>query len=60
MYHIEVYSVADIIDTWVYRTGLQQLNFSLASAWGCSRRSSPALWSSSQTGRQKGDRGGNR
>jgi putative aldouronate transport system permease protein len=34
MYNIEVYSVADIIDTWVYRTGLQQLNFSLASAVG--------------------------
>lgn len=34
MYNIEVYSVGDIIDTWVYRTGLQQLNFSLASAVG--------------------------
>jgi putative aldouronate transport system permease protein len=34
MYNIQVYAVADIIDTWVYRTGLQQLNFSLASAVG--------------------------
>lgn len=34
MYNVQVYSVADIIDTWVYRTGLQNLNFSLASAVG--------------------------
>jgi putative aldouronate transport system permease protein len=34
MYNIQVYPVADIIDTWVYRTGLMQLNFSLASAVG--------------------------
>ncbi|MCM3748700.1 ABC transporter permease subunit [Paenibacillus pasadenensis] len=34
MYNIQVYEVADIIDTWVYRTGLQQMNFSLASAVG--------------------------
>lgn len=34
MYNIQVYSVADILDTWVFRTGLQQLNFSLASAVG--------------------------
>jgi len=34
MYNIQVYSVGDIIDTWVYRTGLEQLNFSLASAVG--------------------------
>jgi putative aldouronate transport system permease protein len=34
MYNIQVYPVADIIDTWVYRTGIQQLNFSLASAVG--------------------------
>lgn len=34
MYNIQVYPVADIIDTWVFRTGLQQLNFSLASAVG--------------------------
>lgn len=34
MYNTQVYEVADIIDTWVYRTGLQQTNFSLASAVG--------------------------
>ncbi|WP_397386631.1 ABC transporter permease [Paenibacillus roseipurpureus] len=34
MYNIQVYPVADIIDTWVFRTGLQQLNFSLAAAVG--------------------------
>ncbi|MDF2924494.1 MAG: sugar transporter ATPase [Paenibacillaceae bacterium] len=34
MYNIQVYEVADIIDTWVYRTGLQQMNFSLASSVG--------------------------
>jgi putative aldouronate transport system permease protein len=34
MYNITVYPVADILDTWVYRTGLEQLNFSLASAVG--------------------------
>lgn len=34
MYNIHVYPVADIIDTWVFRTGLEQLNFSLASAVG--------------------------
>ncbi|GGH80517.1 putative multiple-sugar transport system permease YteP [Pullulanibacillus pueri] len=34
LYNIQVYPVADIIDTWVYRTGLQQLNFSLATAVG--------------------------
>ncbi|MCZ8516991.1 ABC transporter permease subunit [Paenibacillus filicis] len=34
MYNVQVYSVADILDTWVFRTGLQQLNFSLASAVG--------------------------
>lgn len=33
-YNIHVYQVADILDTWVYRTGLEQLNFSLASAVG--------------------------
>lgn len=33
-YNARVYSVGDIIDTWVYRTGLEQLNFSLASAVG--------------------------
>ncbi|WP_199614099.1 ABC transporter permease [Paenibacillus alkalitolerans] len=34
LYNIQVYPVADILDTWVYRTGLQQMNFSLASAVG--------------------------
>lgn len=34
MYNIQVYEVADIIDTWVFRTGLEQMNFSLASAVG--------------------------
>ncbi|MNF16523.1 putative multiple-sugar transport system permease YteP [compost metagenome] len=34
MYNIHVYPVADILDTWVFRTGLQQMNFSLASAVG--------------------------
>lgn len=33
-YHQRVYPVGDIIDTWVYRTGLQQMNFSLATAVG--------------------------
>lgn len=34
MYNIRVYPVADVIDTWVFRTGLQQMNFSLAAAVG--------------------------
>ncbi|WP_409347264.1 ABC transporter permease [Paenibacillus sp. MBLB4367] len=34
LYNIQVYPVADIIDTWVFRTGIQQLNFSVASAVG--------------------------
>lgn len=34
LYNLQVYPVADIIDTWVFRTGLHQLNFSLASAVG--------------------------
>ncbi len=34
MYNPRVYGVADILDTWVYRTGLEQMNFSLASAVG--------------------------
>lgn len=34
LYNIQVYPVADIIDTWVFRTGLQQLNFSLGAAVG--------------------------
>ncbi|RXZ80356.1 sugar ABC transporter permease [Paenibacillaceae bacterium] len=33
-YNIHVYPVADILDTWVFRTGLEQLNFSLAAAVG--------------------------
>lgn len=34
MYNKLVYSTGDIIDTWVYRTGLISLRFSLASAVG--------------------------
>lgn len=34
MYNPHVYEVGDILDTWVYRTGLEQLSFSLASAVG--------------------------
>ncbi|MFC3800280.1 ABC transporter permease [Cohnella sp. GCM10012308] len=34
MYNPQVYPVADILDTWVFRTGLEQMNFSLASAVG--------------------------
>lgn len=34
LYNIQVYQVGDILDTWVYRTGLLQLNFSLATAVG--------------------------
>jgi len=34
MYNVQVYEVADILDTWVFRTGLQQLDFSLAAAVG--------------------------
>lgn len=33
-YNIRVYPVADIIDTWVFRTGLEQWNFSLGAAVG--------------------------
>jgi putative aldouronate transport system permease protein len=33
-YNIHVYPVADIIDTWVFRTGLERMNFSLAAAVG--------------------------
>ncbi|TDD72967.1 sugar ABC transporter permease [Jiangella aurantiaca] len=33
-YNVQVYPVADIIDTWVFRTGLESLNFSLAAAVG--------------------------
>ncbi len=34
LYNPQVYSVSDIIDTWVYRTGLEQLNYSTATAVG--------------------------
>ena len=34
LYNIQVYPVADIIDTWVFRTGLEQMNFSVAAAVG--------------------------
>ncbi len=34
MYNVQVYPVADILDTYVFRTGLEQLNFSLAAAIG--------------------------
>jgi putative aldouronate transport system permease protein len=34
LYNVQVYQVGDILDTWVYRTGLQQMNFSLATAVG--------------------------
>ncbi|WNQ14238.1 ABC transporter permease subunit [Paenibacillus aurantius] len=34
LYNVHVYSVADILDTWVFRTGLEQWNYSLASAVG--------------------------
>lgn len=34
LYNSQVYEVADIIDTWVYRTGLEQLNYSTATAVG--------------------------
>jgi len=34
LYSIPVYSVADIIDTWVYRQGLLQFQFGLATAVG--------------------------
>lgn len=34
MYNVQVYDVSDIIDTWVFRTGLEQMNYSVASAVG--------------------------
>jgi putative aldouronate transport system permease protein len=34
LYNPAVYSTGDIIDTWVYRVGLNDLQFSLASAVG--------------------------
>lgn len=33
-YNVHVMDTVDIIDTWVYRTGLENLNFSLAAAVG--------------------------
>lgn len=34
LYNVQVYPVADIIDTWVFRVGLQELNFSMGAAVG--------------------------
>ena len=34
LYNSQVYASSDIIDTWVYRIGLEQLNYSLATAVG--------------------------
>jgi putative aldouronate transport system permease protein len=34
LYNIHVYPVADILDTWVFRVGLEEWNYSLASAVG--------------------------
>jgi putative aldouronate transport system permease protein len=34
LYSLPVYSVADILDTWVYRQGILEFQFSLASAVG--------------------------
>ena len=34
LYNSQVYSTSDIIDTWVYRTGLEQMNYSVATAVG--------------------------
>lgn len=34
LYNQRVMPVADIIDTWVYRTGLEQMNYSLSTAVG--------------------------
>ncbi|HOG45537.1 MAG TPA: sugar ABC transporter permease, partial [Anaerolineae bacterium] len=34
LYSVPVYSVADIIDTWVYRSGVLDFQFSLATAVG--------------------------
>lgn len=33
-YNVQVYPSGDIIDTWVYRAGLENLNYSLAAAVG--------------------------
>jgi putative aldouronate transport system permease protein len=34
LYSLPVYSVGDIIDTWVYRSGILDFQFSLATAVG--------------------------
>lgn len=34
LYNTQVYEVADIIDTWVYRTGLEQMSYETATAVG--------------------------
>lgn len=34
LYNIHVYPVADILDTWVFRTGLERMDFSIAAAVG--------------------------
>lgn len=34
MYNVQVYEKVDIIDTWVFRTGMEQFNFSLGAAVG--------------------------
>ena len=34
LYSLPVYSVGDIIDTWVYRQGILEFQFSLATAVG--------------------------
>lgn len=34
LYNPQVYEVADIIDTWVFRNGIEQFRFSLATATG--------------------------
>jgi putative aldouronate transport system permease protein len=34
LYSLPVYSVGDILDTWVYRQGILEFQFSLATAVG--------------------------
>jgi len=34
LYSLPVYSVADIIDTWIYRQGILEFRFGLATAVG--------------------------
>jgi len=34
MYNVKVYNVSDIIDTYVYRKGLIEMNYSYATAVG--------------------------